>query len=67
VTNLFLSPLAAAGGLFGMFVDVARATFRRPFALREYIDQTWFVARVTTLPAALVAIPFGSELAGQAT
>ena len=52
VTHLVLAPLAGAGGLFAMFVDVARATFRRPFAAREYVDQTWFVARVTTLPTA---------------
>lgn len=65
MTNILLSPLIAAGGLFGTFVDVARATFRRRFAAGEYVDQTWFVARVTTLPTALVSIPFGAVIALQ--
>jgi phospholipid/cholesterol/gamma-HCH transport system permease protein len=63
--ELLLRPLAAAGGMFSMFVDVARAATRRPFAWREYLEQTWFVARVTTLPTALVAIPFGAVIALQ--
>lgn len=62
---LVTRPLAAAGGLFGMFVDVARAAVRPPFAWREYVEQTWFVARVTALPTALVAIPFGAVIALQ--
>lgn len=58
-------PLAAAGGLFGFFVDVARAAVRPPFAWREYVEQTAFVAKVTTLPTALIAIPFGAVIALQ--
>ncbi|HWG95297.1 MAG TPA: ABC transporter permease [Mycobacteriales bacterium] len=58
-------PLAAAGGLFGMFADVARAAVRPPFAWREYVEQVWFIARVTSLPTALVAIPFGAVIALQ--
>lgn len=58
-------PLSAAGGLFGMFADVARASVRPPWAWREYVEQTWFVARVTTVPTALVAIPFGAVIALQ--
>jgi phospholipid/cholesterol/gamma-HCH transport system permease protein len=48
-----------------MFIDVGRLLCKRPFAWREYVDQTWFVARVTTLPTALVAIPFGAVIALQ--
>lgn len=62
---MWTRPLAAAGGLFGMFADVARATVRPPFAWREYVEQVWFVARVTILPTALVAIPFGAVIALQ--
>jgi phospholipid/cholesterol/gamma-HCH transport system permease protein len=62
------SPVAGinqAGRLFALFLDVARLTFRRPFQFREFIQQAWFVASVTILPTALVAIPFGAVIALQ--
>jgi phospholipid/cholesterol/gamma-HCH transport system permease protein len=54
-----------AGRLFALFLDVARLLFRRPFQLREFIEQAWFVASVTIIPTALVAIPFGAVIALQ--
>jgi phospholipid/cholesterol/gamma-HCH transport system permease protein len=39
--------------------------FRRPFQTREFIQQSWFIASVTILPTALVAIPFGAVIALQ--
>jgi phospholipid/cholesterol/gamma-HCH transport system permease protein len=63
-----LSPVAGinqAGRLFALFLDVARLTFRRPFQFREFVQQAWFVASVTILPTALVAIPFGAVIALQ--
>ncbi|WP_034269084.1 MlaE family ABC transporter permease [Haloechinothrix halophila] len=45
--------------------QVLRAIPRRPFQLREYIEQSWFFASVTILPTALVAIPFGAVIALQ--
>jgi phospholipid/cholesterol/gamma-HCH transport system permease protein len=63
-----LSPVAGinqAGQLFALFLDVARLTFRRPFQFREFVQQAWFVASVTILPTALVAIPFGAVIALQ--
>ncbi|WP_228566068.1 ABC transporter permease [Nocardia sp. SYP-A9097] len=42
-----------------------RKTFRRPFQVREFIEQSWFIASVSILPAALVAIPFGAVVALQ--
>ncbi|HSY15441.1 MAG TPA: ABC transporter permease [Jatrophihabitantaceae bacterium] len=54
-----------AGRLFALFLDVVRLTFRRPFQLREFIQQAWFIASVTVLPTALVAIPFGAVIALQ--
>jgi phospholipid/cholesterol/gamma-HCH transport system permease protein len=63
------SPVSAAvgqvGRLFALFLDVARLTFRRPFQVREFIEQAWFIASVTILPTALVAIPFGAVIALQ--
>lgn len=46
-------------------VDVAKAAPRRPFQLREFIQQAWFVASVTIVPTALVSIPFGAVIALQ--
>ncbi|NEW38775.1 ABC transporter permease [Nocardia cyriacigeorgica] len=51
-------PLRAVGGFFELTADVVRASVRRPFQLREFIDQSWFVARVSIVPTVLVAIPF---------
>ena len=44
---------------------MGRALFRRPFQLREFIQQAWFIASVTIIPTALVAIPFGAVIALQ--
>jgi phospholipid/cholesterol/gamma-HCH transport system permease protein len=44
---------------------VFRLMFRRPFQFREFIQQAWFVASVTIVPTALVAIPFGAVIALQ--
>ena len=63
-----LSPVAGvrqSGRLFALFLDVGRLTFRPPFQFREFIQQAWFIASVTILPTALVAIPFGAVIALQ--
>jgi phospholipid/cholesterol/gamma-HCH transport system permease protein len=57
--------LTHIGKLFALGLEVVRLTFRRPFQVRELIEQFWFVASVTVLPAALVAIPFGAVIALQ--
>ena len=44
---------------------MVRLTFRRPFQGREFVEQAWFIASVTILPTALVAIPFGAVIALQ--
>ena len=50
--------LTPCGRLFGLGVDIVKQTFRPPFQLREYIEQTWFVTKVSALPTALFTIPF---------
>src|SRR5271157_2195583 len=50
--------LRGVGGLFVMSVDAVRFLFRQPFQAREFLEQSWFVARVALLPTLLVAIPF---------
>jgi phospholipid/cholesterol/gamma-HCH transport system permease protein len=58
-------PLAASGNLFAFALDVMKALPKRPFQIREFLQQAWFVASVTIIPTALVAIPFGAVIALQ--
>ena len=55
--------LRQTGRLYGLGFDVVRLTFKRPFQLRELIQQFWFIASVSILPTALVSIPFGAVIA----
>src|SRR5437660_165664 len=57
--------LAQVGRLTSLAWDVTRLTFRRPFQVRELVQQCWFFASVTILPTALVSIPFGAVIALQ--
>lgn len=52
------APLRSVGGLFVMSADAVRFLFRRPFQAREFVQQSWFIARVAIVPTLLVAIPF---------
>jgi phospholipid/cholesterol/gamma-HCH transport system permease protein len=51
-------PMQAVGALFAMSADAVKFLFRRPFQWREFLEQSWFVARVSLAPTLLVAIPF---------
>ncbi|WP_189057127.1 MlaE family ABC transporter permease [Longimycelium tulufanense] len=51
--------------MFALALDTVRLTVRRPFQWREFVQQCWFIASVTILPTALVAIPFGAVIALQ--
>jgi phospholipid/cholesterol/gamma-HCH transport system permease protein len=53
------------GNFFAFFLDALRGVFRRPFQVREFIQQAWFISSVSILPAALVSIPFGAVIALQ--
>lgn len=46
------------GGLFAMSADAVRFVFVRPFQTREFLEQSWFIVRVSMIPTVLVAIPF---------
>ncbi len=59
------APARVAGGLFAFMLDVFVALFRRPFQLKEFLQQAWFIVTVTIVPTALVAIPFGAVIALQ--
>jgi phospholipid/cholesterol/gamma-HCH transport system permease protein len=60
-----LAPVGTAGKLFAFGIDVFLALFKRPFQTREFLQQAWFIASVTIVPTALVAIPFGAVIALQ--
>ena len=51
-------PIRAMGGFFAMTIDTFIAVFRSPLAWREYIIQSWFVARVSVLPALMLTMPY---------
>ncbi|MFC7219111.1 MlaE family ABC transporter permease [Streptomyces polyrhachis] len=60
-----LNPLREVGRMFILGLLVTREIFRRPFQWREFVEQFWFIASVTILPAMLVTIPFGAVMALQ--
>jgi phospholipid/cholesterol/gamma-HCH transport system permease protein len=55
--------LAQTGQLFALGLEVSRRLFQRPFQGREFIEQAWFVTKVSALPTALFTIPFGATIA----
>ena len=52
------APVRGIGGFFAMTLDAFRFTFSRPVQWKEFIEQSWFIARVSMLPTILVAVPF---------
>ncbi|WP_353361272.1 ABC transporter permease [Mycobacterium sp.] len=51
-------PVRAVGDFFAMSLDAFMLMFRPPFAWRELLLQTWFVARVSIVPTLMLTIPF---------
>lgn len=51
-------PVRAVGGFFAMSLDTLVQVVRPPFAWREFLSQTWFVARVSLVPTLVLSIPF---------
>ncbi|WP_144118560.1 MlaE family ABC transporter permease [Catellatospora sichuanensis] len=60
-----MSALAAVGGFLIFCGNTMRALFRRPWQVREFVQQAWFLSSVSIMPAALVSIPFGAVIALQ--
>lgn len=63
--SVLTGPVRVSGNLFAFTLDVCTALFRRPFQLKEFLLQAWFIVTVTIIPTALVAIPFGAVVALQ--
>jgi phospholipid/cholesterol/gamma-HCH transport system permease protein len=51
-------PMRAVGGFFALSLDTLVQMFKPPFAFREFLLQTWFIARVSILPTLMLSIPF---------
>lgn len=51
-------PARALGEFFAMCLDTLVQMFRPPWSWREFLLQSWFVARVSMAPTLLLAIPF---------
>jgi phospholipid/cholesterol/gamma-HCH transport system permease protein len=58
VRGLAAKPVKAVGDFFAMSLDTVVLAFKPPFAWREMLLQTWFVARVSIVPTMLLTIPF---------
>jgi phospholipid/cholesterol/gamma-HCH transport system permease protein len=56
----YQKPLREVGSFFALSLDILVQMVRPPFAWREFINQAWFVARVSISPAIFLAIPFSS-------
>lgn len=53
-----LRPVRSIGYFIGMCLDVFIGIFTTRLAWQEYLAQSWFVARVSLLPAVLMIIPY---------
>lgn len=51
-------PIQGIGGFFAMALDVLMLIPQRPFAAREFVVQSWFIARVSMLPTLMLALPY---------
>lgn len=45
--------------MFSIGLESIHVLFRRPWPRGEFVEQVWFLIKVTTVPVILVSIPFG--------
>jgi phospholipid/cholesterol/gamma-HCH transport system permease protein len=60
MSQVALKPVRGVGEFFAQSLDTLVAIPKRPFAFREFVFQTWFVARVSILPTMLLSLPFAT-------
>jgi phospholipid/cholesterol/gamma-HCH transport system permease protein len=53
-----LKPLRGIGAFFSLALDIIVTMFKPPFAWRELLDQTVFIARVSIVPALMLSVPY---------
>ena len=61
VTTLFRE----TGNMAAVGLEATRRIFNRPWPVAEFLDQCWFIAKVTTVPVILISIPFGMVISLQ--
>jgi phospholipid/cholesterol/gamma-HCH transport system permease protein len=59
-TTALRKPIREIGGFFALSLDILVALFTTRFALREFLEQSWFVARVSLFPSITLTIPFNA-------
>lgn len=57
--------LEEAGKMWSVGLETLHTLFRRPWPLQEFLDQMWFLIKVTTVPVILISIPFGMVISLQ--
>jgi phospholipid/cholesterol/gamma-HCH transport system permease protein len=57
--------LEEAGKMWSIGLETLHTLFRRPWPLQEFLDQMWFLIKVTTIPVILISIPFGMVISLQ--
>src|SRR5436853_765714 len=57
--------LDQVGGMTAMALEALRYSWRISKWWREFIDQAWFLTKVTSIPILLVAIPLGATISLQ--
>src|ERR1035437_1249234 len=55
--------LEEGGAMFASGFEAIRLGFRLGVPVGEFLDQCWFLAKVTTLPLILISVPFGAVIA----
>ena len=53
------------GAMAAVGIESVRKVFSRPWPVAEFLDQCWFIAKVTTVPVILISIPFGMVISLQ--
>lgn len=51
------------GAMFASGLEALRLGLKHGVPVGEFLDQCWFLARVTTLPLILISVPFGMVIA----
>jgi phospholipid/cholesterol/gamma-HCH transport system permease protein len=54
-----------AGKLFSVGLEAVHTSFRRPWPMQEFLEQMWFLIKVTSIPVILISIPFGMVISLQ--
>ena len=55
--------LRETGNMFAVALEGFRRTWDVKQWWKEYVEQCWFIAKVTSVPVVLISIPFGMVIA----